>query len=112
MRTSSSFPSAHVFPGGNLSPPQDGDIPPPGSTGRHVDGKAYRVGAVRECFEESGILLARKAEGSELLEVEEGVREKGRKDVHAGKMRFEELVRSWGGVVDVGVSSYMCLIDV
>ncbi|KAL2063623.1 hypothetical protein VTL71DRAFT_5428, partial [Oculimacula yallundae] len=102
VRTSSSFPSAHVFPGGNLSASQDGEIPAPEDGGRHVDGRAYRVGAIRECFEESGILLARRKDGGgELLEVEEEVREKGRKDVHAGKVGFEELVEGWGGVLDV-----------
>ncbi|KAI9047582.1 hypothetical protein LZ554_008295 [Drepanopeziza brunnea f. sp. 'monogermtubi'] len=101
VRTSSSFPSAHVFPGGNLSASQDGAIPGPEDEARHVDGRAYRVGAIRECFEESGILLARKKNGEGLLEVEDSVREQGRKDVHAGRVRFEEWVERLGGVVDV-----------
>jgi 8-oxo-dGTP pyrophosphatase MutT (NUDIX family) len=103
VRTSSSFPSAHVFPGGNLSASQDGHIPAPGSKERHIDGPAYRVGAIRECFEESGILLAKRGDGSgKLLEVPEEVREKGRKDVHSGKVKFLEWVREQGGVVDTG----------
>jgi 8-oxo-dGTP pyrophosphatase MutT (NUDIX family) len=57
VRTSSAFPSAHVFPGGNLSP-ADGPLPASG-TARHTDKLAYRTGAIRELFEESGILLAR-----------------------------------------------------
>ncbi|CZR55518.1 related to NUDIX family hydrolase [Phialocephala subalpina] len=102
VRTSTSFASAHVFPGGNLSSTQDGDIPSPTSPNRHLDGRPYRLGAIRECFEESGILLAkRKDGGGELLDVEEEVREKGRKDVHAGRVRFEDWVESMGGVVDV-----------
>lgn len=76
--------------------PEDGD--------RHVDGRAYRVGAIRECFEESGILLARRKGGEGLLEVGEEVRERGRKDVHAGLVRFEEWVEGVGGVVDIGMS--------
>lgn len=104
VRTSSSFPSAHVFPGGNLSASQDGDIPGPNDEGRHVDGRSYRVGAIRECFEESGILLARKKGGEGgLLEVGEEERERARKSIHAGKERFEEWVERVGGVVDVGL---------
>jgi 8-oxo-dGTP pyrophosphatase MutT (NUDIX family) len=103
VRTSSSFPSAHVFPGGNLSPSQDGSLPAPSSPDRHIDGPAYRLGAIRECFEESGILLAKKNDGSgALLEVEEGVREKARKDIHAGKLKFVDWVGEMGGVVDSG----------
>ncbi|KAH9215121.1 hypothetical protein DL95DRAFT_364773 [Leptodontidium sp. 2 PMI_412] len=102
VRTSSSFPSAHVFPGGNLSASQDGDIPGPNDEGRHVDGRSYRVGAIRECFEESGILLARKKGGEGgLLEVGEEERERARRSIHAGKERFEEWVERVGGVVDV-----------
>ena len=104
VRTSSSFPSAHVFPGGNLSASQDGDIPPPEDPKRHIDGPEYRLGAIRECFEESGILLATKNDGSgTILEVPEHVREKGRKDIHSGKVRFGDWVKSQGGVVDSGM---------
>ncbi|TVY56991.1 putative nudix hydrolase 7, partial [Lachnellula cervina] len=101
VQTSSSFASAHVFPGGNLSTSQDGEIPGPRDGGRHVDGMAYRIGAIRETFEESGILLAKKEDGS-LLEVEEGVREKARKEIHAGKLKFQDWVKSLGGVIDSG----------
>ncbi len=84
-----------------MSTAHDGEIPGPEDERRHVDGKAYRAGAIRECFEESGILLARKEDGG-LLEVEESVREKGRKDVHAGKVKFADWVSEQGGVVDTG----------
>ncbi|KAH8592132.1 hypothetical protein B0O99DRAFT_630532 [Bisporella sp. PMI_857] len=101
VRTSSSFPSAHVFPGGNLSPSQDGEIPSPTDPSRHSDGPAYRIGAIRECFEESGILLAKRNDGSgALLEVTEEEREKARKDIHSGKVKFVDWVKSVGGVVD------------
>lgn len=101
VRTSSSFPSAHVFPGGNLSASQDGDIPGPSDPKRHIDGPAYRLGAIRECFEESGILLAKRNDGSgQLLDVPEEEREKARKDIHGGKLRFEDWVKAQDGVVD------------
>jgi hypothetical protein len=108
VRTSSSFPSAHVFPGGNLSASQDGDIPSVSDPRRHVDGPAYRLGAVRECFEESGILLARRNDGSgAILEVAEDIREQARKDIHAGKIKFVDWVNSQGGIVDTGMSYFV-----
>jgi hypothetical protein len=104
VQTSNSFPSAHVFPGGNLSEKQDGEIPGPKDPRRHVDGPAYRIGAIRECFEESGILLARKNDGSgTLLDVLENERERARKEIHDGKLRFLDWVKSQGGVVDTGL---------
>jgi 8-oxo-dGTP pyrophosphatase MutT (NUDIX family) len=104
VKTSSSFASAHVFPGGNLSTSQDGDIPALDHPGRHEDGPAYRLAAIRECFEESGILLAKKNDGSgALLEVEEIEREKARKDIHAGKLKFRDWVKSQGGIIDTGM---------
>jgi 8-oxo-dGTP pyrophosphatase MutT (NUDIX family) len=106
VRTSSSFPSAHVFPGGNLSASQDGDIPSVADPRRHVDGPAYRLGAIRECFEESGILLAKRNDGSGgILEVAEDIREQARKDIHAGKLKFGDWVKSQGGIVDTGMLS-------
>jgi 8-oxo-dGTP pyrophosphatase MutT (NUDIX family) len=107
VRTSSAFPSAHVFPGGNLSAVQDGDIPAPEDKNRHQDGEAYRMGAIRECFEESGILLAKKraGEGEGLLDLADAVREQGRKDVHSGKVRFGDWVTEQGGVIDTGTFS-------
>lgn len=47
VKTSSAFPSAHVFPGGNLSDYHDVDVggaglPPPGNPARHEDSLAYR----------------------------------------------------------------------
>ncbi len=72
-----------------------------------MDGPEYRTGAIRECFEESGILLAKKTNGNgELLDVEESVREKGRKDIHAGKVRFIDWVKQQGGTVDIGIFPY------
>jgi hypothetical protein len=105
VRTSSSFPSAHVFPGGNLEASQDGDIPSVSHPQRHLDGSAYRTGAIRECFEESGILLAKRNDGSgQLLEIPDEEREKARKGIHSGSVKFVDWVKSQGGVVDTGMS--------
>lgn len=59
VQTSTSFPSAHVFPGGNLSPFHEPPLPAPDRPEHHQDSPAYRLAAIRETFEESGILLAR-----------------------------------------------------
>ena len=105
VHTSSAFPSAHVFPGGNLSTFHDGEVPPPGDPTRHEDSRAYRLAAIRETFEESGILLARDARvaGSSppLLNLPAEERNAARKTVHGNETRFIEWVEGAGGVVDV-----------
>ncbi|KAF2263079.1 hypothetical protein CC78DRAFT_545311 [Lojkania enalia] len=102
VQTSSSFASAHVFPGGALSSTHDGAIPPPDSPERHQDGPAYRLAAIRETFEECGILLARnKKTGKLFTEISDVDREEGRKAVHAGRVRFGELLVRWGCEADV-----------
>lgn len=101
VKTSSSFSSAHVFPGGNLSEFQEG-VPAEDSPERHKDSLSYRLGAIRETFEESGILLAHKAgDKSTLLELPEGVKEAGRKAVHADEVRFVDWLKEQGGEADV-----------
>lgn len=91
-KTSSAFPSAHVFPGGNLEP-SDGALPE-GDTdpARHLDSIAYRTGAIRELFEESGVLLARETSAPEqpLLSLDPDTRLAGRNDVHGGKISFRD----------------------
>lgn len=102
VRTSSSFPSAHVFPGGNVSTFHDGQIPPSESEERHQDSEVYRLAAIRETFEESGILLARNNGFGRLLEVEDGEREEGRRKVHAGEIEFTRWLAGKGGRADTG----------
>lgn len=103
VQTSSSFASAHVFPGGNISPFHDGDPPAPEDASRHHDSDAYRMAAVRETFEESGILLARTKDGR-LLEVEEEERVKVRKLVHGDKIKFEDWLDEKDAKADLGKS--------
>ena len=102
VQSSSTFASAHVFPGGNLDDFHDGDVPAVGDPARHRDGPAYRLGAVRECFEETGILLAKK-DGA-LIELPPAPRDEMRKRVHANEVNFVEWVRSLGGEPDTGES--------
>jgi 8-oxo-dGTP pyrophosphatase MutT (NUDIX family) len=106
VRTSSSFPSAHVFPGGNVSTKHDGVAPKPSHPERHVDSKVYRMAAIRETFEESGILLARKKGTSLLLDVPEAEREQGRKDIHAGRVSFPDWLAKHSGEADTGTSLF------
>lgn len=91
MQTSSSFPSAHVFPGGNISPSQDGECPPPEDPKRHDDAIHYRRAAIRELFEESGILLARDRSTERMVHVDEAERERGRHAIH----REETTIQKW-----------------
>ena len=101
VSSSSTFASAHVFPGGHCSP-QDGKLPPPSDPTLHEDSPPYRHAAIRECFEESGILLARKEdESGGLVELTEQDRDEGRKAVHAEKVPFAEWVEGKGGRMDI-----------
>jgi 8-oxo-dGTP pyrophosphatase MutT (NUDIX family) len=93
VQTSTSFASAHVFPGGNISPTQDGPCPPPDHPERHVDGVAYRRAAIRELFEESGILLAKDKVSGQLIHVNDVERERGRHAIHQGQVKFLDWLR-------------------
>ncbi|KAL8823643.1 MAG: hypothetical protein Q9191_005675 [Dirinaria sp. TL-2023a] len=67
-------------------------MPPIEDPRRHEDNSAYRMGAIRECFEESGILLAKEKlrESGTLLNLSNDEREKGRHAIHSGKTTFSE----------------------
>ncbi|OQD66855.1 hypothetical protein PENPOL_c004G06359 [Penicillium polonicum] len=92
VKTSTSFASAHVFPGGNLSS-QDGECPPPEDLARHEDSPSYRRAAIRELFEESGILLAKDRNSGKMLAVDEPAREAGRRLIHQNKTTFDEWLK-------------------
>lgn len=105
VKQSSSFASAHVFPGGNVSKFHDGEMPGPESPDRHVDSDVYRKAAIRETFEESGIVLARNAGFGRLIEVPEKEREEGRRLVHSNEVPFEQWLAGKGGRADTGMVS-------
>lgn len=102
VKQSSSFASAHVFPGGNVSKFHDGEMPGTDSPERHVDSEIYRRAAIRETFEESGIVLARNAGFGRLIEVPEEEREQGRRLVHSNEVPFEKWLAGKGGRADTG----------
>lgn len=87
VETSSSFPSAHVFPGGNVDP-QDGTLPDAGLE-RHKDSLPYRRAAIRELFEESGILLAKLRGSDQPLKVTGRDIARGRRKIRKGDVKFE-----------------------
>jgi hypothetical protein len=89
-----------VFPGGNLDPKHDGQVPDVHDKARHEDGVVYRVGAIRECFEESGIILAKKKGTDRLLEVDDAERERGRHAIHEHKINFQDWVKDKDGELD------------
>lgn len=80
----------------------DGPLPDSDAADRHVDSETYRLAAVRETFEESGILLAKNAGFGRLIEVEEGEREEGRRLVHGNRVEFGKWLAGKGGRADVG----------
>jgi 8-oxo-dGTP pyrophosphatase MutT (NUDIX family) len=60
------------------------------------------MAAVRETFEECGILLAKsKKTGKLFTEVSDTDREEGRKAVHGGKTTFTALLDKWGAEPDL-----------
>ncbi len=103
----------YVFPGGRvddvdhaveLEPYCDGLDDARASARLGVDhgGLAYWVAAVRECFEEAGVLLARRRDGSALA-----VSEADRTAVHRGELSMEELCRRDSLVLDLAAIRYV-----
>ncbi|KAF2755249.1 hypothetical protein EJ05DRAFT_442463 [Pseudovirgaria hyperparasitica] len=105
VKTSSSFPSAHVFPGGNVDMKHDGPIPDPQDPKRHEDGPAYRMAAIRETFEESGILLATSPKTGKLVEISDEEREHGRKAIHSGEIMFQDWLASKDAIPDTALDA-------
>ena len=104
VHTSSAFPSAYVFPGGNLSAFQDGEIPAADSPARHLDSDVYRRAAIRETFEESGILLAKRHKhDTHLIAVRNSKRERVRKAVHANELKLTDWLAERGAELDIGM---------
>ncbi|KAK0731977.1 hypothetical protein B0H67DRAFT_91869 [Lasiosphaeris hirsuta] len=100
VQTSTSFASAHVFPGGNLSPLHDGGPLDPEAPDAHQDSELYRLAAVRETFEESGLVLARHRDSGAPLRLAPDVIAAGRAAVHANRVRFPDWLAAVGAVPD------------
>ena len=107
VQTSSSFASASVFPGGNISQ-QDGYLASREEYSHHDDGPAYRHAAIRELFEESGILLAKDNVSGKMLVVDEETREKGRRLIHQNQITFSDWLKQQNATSepDIGKSIF------
>jgi 8-oxo-dGTP pyrophosphatase MutT (NUDIX family) len=103
----------YVFPGGRvddvdhaaeLEPYCDGldDATASARLGIDKGGLAYWVAAVRECFEEAGVLLARRRDGGPLV-----IDEADRKAVHAGELSMEQLCKRDDLVLDLTAIRYI-----
>jgi len=103
----------YVYPGGRvddvdhaaeLEPYCDGldDAAASARLGIERGGLAFWVAAVRECFEEAGVLLARRRDGGPLA-----LDESDRKAVHAGELSMEELCRRDDLVLDLSAIRYI-----
>jgi 8-oxo-dGTP pyrophosphatase MutT (NUDIX family) len=65
-------------------------------------GLAFWVAAIRECFEEAGVLLARRRDGNAL-----DLRDDDRHAVHAGTLSMAELCRRDDLVLDLSTTHYV-----
>jgi 8-oxo-dGTP pyrophosphatase MutT (NUDIX family) len=99
-------PDAYVFPGGAVDP-EDRDVAPPrgmfGSAGAMAPELA--AAAIRELFEEAGILLARDAATGSLATLDAAAILRLRAERVAGT-RFDELLTRRGLVPDASALSY------
>ena len=104
------FPNLHVFPGGKVDAADAGlgafcegrsDADASAALGLADGGLRYWVTAVRECFEECGVLLAYRAEGAEDVFQPADDAERARFDSHrdalaAGALTFPDLLAREG----------------
>ena len=94
-----SFSGALVFPGGKVDP-EDADARPfcRGAEGLDENALSHRVAAVREAFEECGVLLARNEGSDELIDAAllKGVEDRWRADLTAGNITIADVCRTEG----------------
>lgn len=112
-RHSAFVAGAHVFPGGALDPADDHPeirslcLPPSPDTlaCNPPDDLAWRVAAIRESFEEAGILLARTAPGN-LPQPPGAELEHWREALLSGRTTLTEICRQRGWQLDTGGLHY------
>jgi 8-oxo-dGTP pyrophosphatase MutT (NUDIX family) len=103
----------YVFPGGRVDGVDGADEIAPfcrglddatASTKLGIDhgGLAYWVAAVRECFEEAGVLLAARRDGAPLV-----LRNEDRHEVHDSSLSLVELCRRDDLVLDLSTTHYV-----
>ncbi|MDP6692017.1 MAG: NUDIX domain-containing protein [Alphaproteobacteria bacterium] len=94
-----SFSGALVFPGGKVDP-EDADAREfcRGAEGMDEMTLSHCVAAVREAFEECGVLLATNKDSDELIKAEQlaGIEARWRTDLAAGKITMADVCRTEG----------------
>ena len=119
LRRAARAPSAsgaHVFPGGGLAE-VDHEVVERGLIhGQDRRGASHRLGsdealtyyaaALRELFEESGLLLARRSDGAS-LDATTGQLARWRGQLERGEVRWDEMLASHGLVLDLGRMEYL-----
>lgn len=101
-------PGVHVFPGGAIDPADAdaalavcclglNDAAASARLGLPHGGLAYWVGAIRECFEEAGLLLACDPAGSWVRSQQIGLQrwQEFRLALHQGQLSLADLCRQW-----------------
>jgi 8-oxo-dGTP pyrophosphatase MutT (NUDIX family) len=92
---------AYVFPGGAVDPDDSDDALDAGREAGGVETgipARFRVAAIREAFEEAGVLLARDAAAGTPVDV--GSLTAARQALHRGARSFTEIVSDLGVVLD------------
>jgi 8-oxo-dGTP pyrophosphatase MutT (NUDIX family) len=96
---------AHVFPGGRVDAADADcdsawcDLPDGGAPVPDAPPLTFRVAALRELFEEAGVLLARNSDGQLVALEEDDVRarfDRYRDEIHAGKATLRAVVEQEG----------------
>ena len=94
-----SFSGALVFPGGKVDP-EDADARPycRGADGLDEAALSHRVAAVREAFEECGVLLATNKNSQDLIDARQlaGIEARWRADLTADKITMADVCRTEG----------------
>jgi 8-oxo-dGTP pyrophosphatase MutT (NUDIX family) len=92
---------AYVFPGGAVDPDDDDDVLYPGRESAPGDTGVparFRVAAIREAFEEAGVLLARDVATGDPVDV--ASLSAARRLLHRSDRSFAEIVGDLGAVLD------------
>jgi len=103
----------YVFPGGKVDDADHAvelepfcrgldDAAASDQLGVESGGLAYWVASIRECFEEAGILLAERRDGTAL-----SIRDDDRHGVHAGTLSMVDLCRRDDLVLDLSTTQYV-----
>jgi glyoxylase-like metal-dependent hydrolase (beta-lactamase superfamily II)/8-oxo-dGTP pyrophosphatase MutT (NUDIX family) len=108
VQTAAFLGGAYVFPGGSLDPEDHSSLRVTGLTEAQANerlkvssgGLAYYVAAVRECFEEAGILLARDARGDPISS------ERAERLLHWRKKPFRNMLEAEDLYIPAGELAY------